>query len=103
MEWSHAWSEADASAEVVVRAFLSAETDPNDSLAALLDRTSTKSGGEDRRAMRLDLAAKFEAVVGGWAAENDISAQAFLRLGIQPGYLTGVEPVSAVGDVLPAG
>ncbi len=90
VEWSQAWLAADASADVVVKAFLSAETNPNDPLFGLVAQTSSRADGEDKEAIRLLLAMKFEKVVGSWAAENDISAQAFLRLGIQPRHLTGI-------------
>ncbi len=55
---------ADASADVVVRAFLSAETDPNDPLSDLLEQPPSRPDGEDKQVIRLLLAMKFEEVVG---------------------------------------
>ncbi len=55
-----------------------------------LEQPPSRIDGEGEQAMRLLLTMKFEEVVGVWAEENDIEARAFLRLGIQPKYLTGI-------------
>lgn len=90
MNQKMSWTANDASEEAVVRAFLSAETDPNDPFFALATDRRTDLDCEGNRALRRLLTTKFEEVVGPWAESNNIPISAFLRLGIQPAHLIGI-------------